>query len=196
MNNYDNNHDGVNNNYDQSYKQEGEGQYSYSYTPKDTKKIKTRAMVIKYIIIAMMSIMISFMTILPGIVFGALAIKNFFGEGKNGTSAATIGGESKIGDHGISAIDVTSENLYYYSQYGITSTGVIVTNSEYTDELIFGDKIISVNGVDISVSEDIEQAMNDCSVGDEITLTVERKGETLAVCIILRERAADYVDFE
>ncbi len=196
MNNYDNRHDKVNNNYDQSYKQEGAGQHSYSYTPKDTQKSKTRKMIVRFIFLGAASVLLSVMVILPGIVFGAFAIKNFLKGSDNNTSAAAVSGDSTAADHGISTIDVTSKNLYYYSRYGISSVGVIVTDSEYTDELEFGDKIISVNGVDISVSDDIARAVSDCVAGDKISFTVERGNEIITVEIILRERAADYVEFE
>ncbi len=196
MKDYDNNQDSMNNNYDQSYGQERGGQCSYSYTPKDTQMSRTRTMIIRFIILGAASVLLSVMVILPGIVFGAFAIKNFLKGSDSNATAATVNGNSTVVDHGISTIDVTSKNLYYYSRYGITSTGVIVTDSEYTDELEFGDKIVSVNGVDVSVSDDIEQAVSNCSVGDEITLIIERGSEKLTICIILRERAADYVDFE
>ena len=196
MNNYDNSKDKVNNNYDQSYGQERAGQYSYSYTPKDTQKSRTRTIIIRFIILGAASVLLSVMVILPGIVFGAFAIKNFLKGSDNNATAAAVNGDSTVADHGISSVDVTSKNLYYYSRYGISSVGVIVTGSEYTDELEFGDKIISVNGVDISASDDIERAVSDCSARDEITVVFERDGEILTACIILRERAADYVDFE
>ena len=196
MNNYDNGQEKVNNNYYQSYKQERGGEYSYSYTPKDTPKSKTRAMMIRFIILGAASVLLSVLVILPGVIFGALAIKSFLNDSKDNASAAAMSSDSTVADHGISTIDVTSKNLYYYSRYGISSAGVIVTDSEYTDELEFGDKIISVNGVGISVSDDIKRAVSDCAVGDAISLTVERGGEIITVNITLRERAADYVDFE
>ncbi len=195
MNNYDNNQNGMNNDYDQSYEQGGAGQHSYSYTPKDAQRSRTRTIIIRFIILGAASVLLSVMVILPGVVLGAFAIKNFLKSPDTNATAATVNGSSTVADHGISTVDVTSKNLYYYSRYGIKSTGVIVTDSEYTDELEFGDKIVSVNGEDISVSDDIEQAVSNCSAGDEITLIIERESERLTICIILRERAADYVDF-
>lgn len=196
MNNYGNNQDSMNNNYDQSYGEESGGQYSYSYTPIDTQRSRARTMTIRFIILGAASVLLSVMVILPGVVFGAFAIKNLLDDSKYDASAAGVSGDSTVGDHGISTIDVTSKNLYYYYKYGITSTGVIVTDSKYAEELQFGDKIISVNGVDISVSDDIELAVSNCAAGDEISLIVERGADKITVYITLRERATDYVDFE
>lgn len=196
MNNYGNSQDSTNNNYDQSYGQENGGEYSYSYTPRDTQRRRARAMIIRFIIFGAVSALLSVMVILPGVIFGALAIKNFLGDSDNNVSAVAVSGDSTVVDHGISTVDVTSKNLYYYYRYGITSTGVIVTSSEYTDELKFGDRIISVNGVDIYSSEDIEGAVSNCSVGDVMELTVERGGKQVTVSLTLSERIPDYVDFE
>lgn len=196
MNNFDGKRDKVNNKYNSSYKQDGAGQYSYSYTPKDTKKSRTRKLIVRFIILGAVSALLTVMVILPGIIFGAFAIKTFLKGNDNNTAAEAVSGNSAEADHGVSTIDITSQNLYYYSQYGITSKGVIVTDSEYTDELEFGDKIISVNGMDISMSDDISRAVSDCVAGDKISFTVKRGEEIITVEIILRERAADYVDFE
>ena len=196
MSEYRNNQESANNDYDQSYKQEDNGQCSYSYTPKDTQSSIVRARIIRLIIFGAVSMLLLLMVLLTGIVFGAVTTKNFFGSSREGAPAAVSGGDFISIDHGISSIDVTEENLHYYSEHGIASTGIIVTGSEYTNSLKFGDKIVSVNGVDISNSEDIEHAARNCKAGNEIIVKAERDGEIFTVCIVLRKRMTDYVYFE
>ncbi|MBQ7357553.1 MAG: trypsin-like peptidase domain-containing protein [Clostridia bacterium] len=100
-----------------------------------------------------------------------------------------------IVDHGISAVDVTEQNLFYYYRYGISETGVIVTESQYTDKLTLGDRIISVNGVKISATSDIQRALDGCKVGDVVSIEASRSGKKFTVEITLREQIPDYVDF-
>lgn len=100
-------------------------------------------------------------------------------------------------DHGIGTVNVTKENLYRFSQlYGIKETGTFVISSAYTDSLSAGDKIISVNGVGISSSNDINKALACCSVGDVVDVTVSRNGEKVTVQITLHEKVPDYVEFD
>ncbi len=197
MNDYGDNQDNMNNNYDQSYGQESGGECSYSYTPKNCCTSQDNIIIGRYILLGAVSILLVMMVVLPGIIFRSLAIKNILKSSQNRSSyVGNSGGDPNLSDHGISTVDVTSKNLFYYHRYGITSKGVIVTDSEYTDELEFGDKIISVNGVDISVSDDIEDAVSNCSAGDTIRVIVERGGKEIIVFVTLQEQVPDYVDFE
>ncbi len=192
MNDYNN----ENNNYNQSYGQENGGECSYIYTPKNFRANKPSVKIGRYIILGVVSTLLIVMVILPGIALGSLAIKKFLkGSQSHAAYVNHSDGDPALSDHGISAVDVTSKNLYYYYRYGITSTGVIVTDSEYTDELELGDKIISVNGMDIYVSDDIETAVSECSAGDTVKVVVERGGEQITVDLTLREQISDYVDF-
>ena len=52
-----------------------------------------------------------------------------------------------------------------------------------------------MNGVDISVSDDIEQAVSGCAAGDIVSITVERGGKRITVDLTLHKQAPDYVDF-
>lgn len=98
-------------------------------------------------------------------------------------------------DHGISTIDVTTQNLYYYRQYGITETGAIVIESEYSDKLIFGDRIVTVNGEDITCTDDIVDALEGAAVGQTVEITLLRDGELMQIEILLYEEIPDYIDF-
>ena len=99
-------------------------------------------------------------------------------------------------DSGLTVIEVTKQNLpFAYANYGISSIGVIVIESRYSDELKLGDKITSIEGRQIKTAEDISLFLKTCSVGDVITVTVERNGDKLNVELTLREKQPDSVDF-
>lgn len=100
-----------------------------------------------------------------------------------------------VPDCGLSTIDITAQNLYTFYRYGITSTGVMIYESKYTDELKSGDMILSVNGTDVSTSAEIESIIRTCSVGDSVVFTVQRSGKSINVSLTLRERIPDYINF-
>lgn len=197
MNDYSDNQYNMSNNCDQSYGQKSDGEYSYSYRPKNCCTNQANVIIGKYILLGAVSILLAMMVVLPGIILRSLAMRRLLNGSQDHSSyIGNSQGNPTLSDHGISTVDITSKNLFYYHRYGITSKGVIVTGSEYTDELEFGDKIVSVNGVNISVSDDIEAAVSNCSAGDTIKVVVERGGEEITVFVTLREQVPDYVDFE
>ncbi len=100
-------------------------------------------------------------------------------------------------DTGLELIDVTNKNLMSaYQNYGVTTTGVIIIESKYSSELYCGDKIVSINNVQISSSTDIKLLLKSCSIGDRIKVVVLRNGEEKTAEIILREKVPDLVSFE
>ncbi len=102
-----------------------------------------------------------------------------------------------IADHGLILLDVTSQNLpAAYAKYGITSIGVVVIESKLTDKLKYGDTVISVNGEKISSSVRLDTIVRSCKVGESITVTVNRNGETVNVTYTLGERGANTIDFD
>lgn len=100
-----------------------------------------------------------------------------------------------VPDCGLSTIDITAQNLYTFYRYGITSTGVMIYESKYSDELKSGDMIVSVNGISVSSSSEVESIIQACSVGDSVTFTVQRSNKTVNVSLTLRERVPDYINF-
>ena len=100
-------------------------------------------------------------------------------------------------DHGLILLDVTNQNLpAAYYQYGITKTGVVILESKYTDELKYGDTVVSVNGEKITSSSRIDSIVRARSVGDEITVTVSRNNETITVTYKLGERGVSQSDLD
>lgn len=102
-----------------------------------------------------------------------------------------------VADHGLILLDVTNENLAAaYSKYGITTVGVVVLESNLTDQLKHGDVVISVNGERISSSSRINAIVKSCKVGENITVTVNRDGESVSITYALGERGPNTVDFD
>ena len=100
-------------------------------------------------------------------------------------------------DHGLILLDVTSQNLpSAYAKYGITSTGVVILESKLTSELMCGDIIVSVNNTKVTSSANLESVVRSCSVGDEITVKVNRGGEMKRVTYALGERTAMSIEIE
>jgi serine protease Do len=93
-----------------------------------------------------------------------------------------------VPDAGLDTIDVTAENWrYYYQKLGIEDLGVYIVNSIHTPELQYKDHIVSINGIRINSSDQIEGIVSECQVGDTITVEVIRNGDTLTVSFALQE---------
>lgn len=88
-------------------------------------------------------------------------------------------------DHGLDLIDIN--DIYTAMSYHVSTYGVYVLNSKYTDDIKNGDRIVSVNGMEVSSSADIKTALKDCHVGDSVSINVSRKGKLLDVKLTLRE---------
>ena len=98
-------------------------------------------------------------------------------------------------DCGLTVMDVTAQNYYYFYDYGIRTTGVIVFESKNSAELKFGDKITEIDGVEISSSHDVEVVVKSHKVGDVLTVTVVRLGMEIEVELVLTEKIPEKVVF-
>lgn len=65
--------------------------------------------------------------------------------------------------------------------------GVFVVESKYTDEIKPGDRIVSVNSIEVSTIDEIKGIISKYSVGDTITIRVSREGKQSDVNLTLRE---------
>ncbi len=102
-----------------------------------------------------------------------------------------------VADHGLILLDVTTQNLpSAYAKYGITNTGVVILESKLTDELQYGDTVISVNGAKISSSSSFDAIVRAQSVGDSLTVKVSRGGRYVTVTYTLGERGAEGIALE
>lgn len=100
-------------------------------------------------------------------------------------------------DCGLAVWEITERNrVFVYHKFGINTTGVIIFESKNSDELKFGDKIVSINGTEIRSARDIKKAIEGYWVGDGITVTVLRDGEEITVVLILTKRVPCGVTFK
>ena len=99
-------------------------------------------------------------------------------------------------DSGLTVMDVTAQNYYYFYDYGIRTTGVIIFESKNTSDLEFGDKILKIDGVDIESSADVEVILKSHKVGDTLKLIIQRGGVKLSVNLTLTEKIPEKVVFE
>ena len=98
---------------------------------------------------------------------------------------------------GLTVLDVTAQNRYIaYQRYGISTIGVVVLESANTDELKLGDKIISIDGVEIETSDDITLLLKSYSVGDTVTVKISRNGTEYDVSLTLTEQVPESVIFD
>ncbi len=86
---------------------------------------------------------------------------------------------------GITYVDV--DTSYEAMYYRVSALGVYIATSEYTDELKPGDRIVAVDGTEVTYGAEVKAAIKDRAVGDEITVTVVRDGKYVDVKVVLRE---------
>lgn len=99
-----------------------------------------------------------------------------------------------IVDHGLNTIDVDASNINkYHYYYGIDTVGVYVVESKYNSELKNKDRIVSVNGVEVSTTAQMDAIIDACKVGDTVTIIAERDGKTFTTTITLQEYVPENV---
>ena len=97
-------------------------------------------------------------------------------------------------DHGLTLLDITADNLMqYYYYYGISEIGVYVVESEYATELQNSDRILTVNGIEVTMSANVKEILSTCKVGDTITIVADRKGEKITCDLVLQEYVPDRI---
>lgn len=93
-------------------------------------------------------------------------------------------------DLGMEFVDINSNDTAFY--YGVNKLGCYVLSvnaGSNAEKAGFrrGDLITAVNGTEVSSSADIEKALENASVGDEVTLTVYRNQTTKDIKLKLEE---------
>lgn len=76
-------------------------------------------------------------------------------------------------DSGLTLYDASS-TLAAWKNFGSMRLGAYIVESKYSDELRFGDYLLSMNGVSITQTADAEQVLATCAVGDTVTVEVIR----------------------
>lgn len=84
----------------------------------------------------------------------------------------------------VTEIDEMSAMMQYRGQY---APGVYVAESTADNGLEAGDRIISINGEEITSASQVSASLEDLSVGDKITMEIERDGDKQTVEVTLSE---------
>lgn len=90
-------------------------------------------------------------------------------------------------DHGFTLIEI--DDIWDMAKYNVSSTGVYIFSSAYSDEFKNGDLITQINNVKIQSLSDIKTALSGCKVGDEVSVTVIRSRRTITGTLVLHEYA-------
>ncbi len=93
---------------------------------------------------------------------------------------------------GISLYDVTDASMARY--LGLSGYGTYITEvtEGYNDDVLkIGDRIISINGEEISSSEDVTAIVKKASVGDKLTFQVSRQGKITEVEVTCYEKVPE-----
>lgn len=78
-------------------------------------------------------------------------------------------------DAGLDLYDVTSSNILVALRYfSMSYAGVYVLESEYSDEIRYGDLLLEVDGVEVTSAYEATQQFNMKAVGDTVTLKLLR----------------------
>lgn len=99
-----------------------------------------------------------------------------------------------IVDHGLDVWDVTAENLrsnYYY--YNIKTIGVYVLASSFNSDLQYKDRIVSINGKEITTEAELDAVVSTYQVGDVLRIVYEREDATYTTELTIGEYVPDYI---
>lgn len=92
---------------------------------------------------------------------------------------------------GITIQSISQEMAMYYGyEPGITVTDVSEGSPAERGGIKVGDKITAFNGVQVTTSEELNFEKNKCKIGDTVTITVEREGQSIDLTIVLSSGTA------
>lgn len=78
-------------------------------------------------------------------------------------------------DAGLDLYDITSSNILVALRYfGMSYSGVYVLESAYSDQVKYGDLLVSIDGVAVTTADQAQAEINKHAVGDTVTLTLLR----------------------
>ena len=91
---------------------------------------------------------------------------------------------------GVSLLDITSQQMA--RMYNVSETGTYIysvqENSAAADAgLKSGDRIVSINGQEITSNEDVRNLISSSTVGDELTFVISRSGQEQTVTVTVGE---------
>ncbi|HBV86102.1 MAG TPA: serine protease HtrA [Desulfosporosinus sp.] len=88
-------------------------------------------------------------------------------------------------DLGITLLDIT--DLRTAMMYRVSNTGVYVVEAEQENGLESGDRIVSINGTEMTSLSDVKSMIDSFSVGQVVEFVLERGQQTLTIKITLEQ---------
>jgi len=98
-----------------------------------------------------------------------------------------VTGQTKMGVTLIDIEDAQTANTYQVSDYGVYVVGVESGSNADNAGVQEGDRIISVNGTDITSSSQVKSLIKGLSVGDQVTVVVQRSGKQMTLTMTMNE---------
>lgn len=81
-------------------------------------------------------------------------------------------------DHGLT---IVTERYYFFQGY------LYIYSSRYTDELQYGDRLVSIDGLYPTTTEEAYAILDRFEIGDTVDITVQRGGKQITVTLEIRE---------
>ena len=99
-----------------------------------------------------------------------------------------------IADSGLTVVEVNQDNFYQYAYYyGVKTQGVYVIESQYCEDLRNKDLIVSVNGIEVSTSAQLNAVCKACKIGDTVEVLYSRDGNTYTTQLTLQEYVPEHI---
>lgn len=104
-----------------------------------------------------------------------------------------------IVDAGLEVLDIHFENLSRFQQeqykrnYGIYASGVYVISSEYCSDLKNADRILSIDGTEVTSVSELKSIFSKYQVGDTVAIKASRAQKEFDTTLTLREYIPDSV---
>lgn len=100
-------------------------------------------------------------------------------------------------DTGMEYIDLSNQ-MYAWYYYGNNETGVYISSVDSgsnADQAGFrkGDRVVSIDGTEITSSTEVETAISDKSAGDTVTFVISRNGSQMSIQLTLDEEVPESV---
>lgn len=94
---------------------------------------------------------------------------------------------------GVTVLEISDAETAAY--YGVSAYGVYiadVTKGGGADKagLQVGDRIVAINGTEVTTTSDLTGVIGDCAVGDVVSLSIARSGQLMTVEVTLHDRNA------
>ena len=98
-----------------------------------------------------------------------------------------VTGQTKMGVTLIDITDAQTANTYQVSDYGVYVVGVESGSNADNAGIQEGDQIISMNGSAVSSSAEVKSIISGLSVGDQVSVVVQRDGKQITVTMTMNE---------